>query len=195
MASFLAATSVIAGVICKMKMQSLVLVIIVVAGCGNPKAPSSKDLSRDKDITGVQLDYKLLTEPPDNVLDTMDSSYPRGFNEFRVAWTEQTSSKPLNGQRAIELLEVACYADMMCHAVEYPLRVATLDYIEANLKNTEILKAIQWIPKSYRSHLPLNSPNDDNEQFRGLLVETMNHRMVDYSEELLNPKVPSKHRK
>ena len=142
----------------------------------------------------VQLDYKLLTEPPDDVLDRMASSFPRGFQEFRTAWTEQASSMPLNGQRAIELLEVACYADVMCHAVEYPLRVATLDYIEANLQITEILDAVQWIPKSYSSHLPLNATNDDNEQWRGLLVESMNHRMVDYAEELLNPKVPSQHR-
>jgi len=176
-------------------MQFLVLVIIVVAGCGTAQAPASKDLPKDNDVAPVKLNYKSLTEPPDNVLDTMASSYPRGFNEFRVAWTEQTSSKPLNGQRTIELLEVACYADMMCHAVEYPLRVATLDYIEANLQETEILEAVQWITKSYRSHLPLNAPNNDSEQLRGLLVESMNHRMVDYAEELLNPKVPLQHRK
>ena len=178
-----------------MRTQFLILAIIVVAGCSTPPAPASKDLSQDKGIARVQPDYKLLTEPPDNVLDRMASSYPRGFNEFRIAWTEQTSSIPLDGQRAIELLEVACYADAMCHAVEYPLRIATLDYIEANLQNTEILEAVQWIPKLYRSQLPLNAPDDDNEQLRGLLVESMNHRMVDYAEELLNPKVPSQHRK
>jgi hypothetical protein len=173
----------------------LIFAIIVVAGCRKPPASASKDLAQDKGISRVQPNYPLLTEPPDNVLDRMASSYPQGVKEFRIAWTEQTSSIPLDGQRAIELLEIACYADAICHAVEYPLRVATLDYIEANLQNIEILEAVQWIPKSYRSHLPLNAPNDDNEHLRGLLVESMNHRMVDYAEELLNPKVPSQHRK
>jgi hypothetical protein len=72
---------------------------------------------------------------------------------------------------------------------------AALAYIEANLQKGDVIDAIQWISQSYKSHLPLDEPNDENGQFTGGLVESMNFRRVENAEELRNPKVPSQHRK
>ena len=176
-------------------MQFPIIVLLLVLGC--TKLPTSDwvDAPTEDTIGHIQPGYKSLTKLPDNVLDRMRSTYPKDFQGFHTGWTEQASALPLDGQRAIELLEIACYADAMCHTIEYPLRVATLDYIEANLEKADVAAAVQWISHSYISHLPLNAPNDEAGQFHGLLVESMNLRMVDYAEELLNPKVPSQHRK
>lgn len=125
----------------------------------------------------------------------MRSTHPSDFQEFHAAWTKKASALPLDGQRAIELLEIACYSDVTCHTTEYRLRVATLDFIEANLWKADVVNAVQWISQAYESHLPFEAHNDENGQFRGMLVKSMKLGMVDYAEELLNPKVPSQHRK
>lgn len=101
----------------------------------------------------------------------------------------------IDGQQTIRLLEIACYADIMCHSIEYPLRVATLDYVESNVNTEGVRDALKWICESYKSDLPLDAPGDDTGQFRGMLVESMRHRLVDYARELLNPEIPSQHRK
>jgi hypothetical protein len=138
-------------------------------------------------IGSVQHNYKRLTKAPNEILHRLNS-YPSKFADFHVQWTAKNSSLSLNGQRAIE---VACFADVTCHAFEYPLRVATLDYIEENLIKSDVLNTVQWISRAYKSGLPLDAPNEDSGEMRGLLLEAMNTRMVDYAEELLNPRVPS----
>ena len=58
------------------------------------------------------------------------------------------------------MLEIACYADVQCHAVEYPLRVATLDYVRDNLDSPDVRSAVRWIASSYDSQLPMDAPGD-----------------------------------
>jgi len=88
---------------------------------------------------------------------------------------------PVDAQRIVTLLEVACYADVMCHRVEYPLRVATLDYVKSNLDAPETQNALAWIRESYQSGLPLDAPGDETGEFRGMLVKAMRGRLVAYA--------------
>ncbi len=88
---------------------------------------------------------------------------------------------PVDAQRIVTLLEVACYADVMCHRVEYPLRVATLDYVKSNLDAPETQKALAWIRESYQSGLPLDAPGDETGEFRGMLVKAMRARLNEYA--------------
>ena len=91
----------------------------------------------------------------------------------------------IDGQRVLSLMEIACYADVMCHGIEYPLRVATLDYVKDNVDSQDVQDALNWIRSSYRSSLPLNSPGDEKGEFRGVLVESMQIRLTAYANELL----------
>lgn len=88
---------------------------------------------------------------------------------------------PVDAQRIVTLLEVACYADVMCHRVEYPLRVATLDYVKSNLDAPETQNALAWIRESYQSGLPLDAPGDETGEFRGMLVKAMRARLNEYA--------------
>jgi hypothetical protein len=91
----------------------------------------------------------------------------------------------LDGQRVLSLMETACYADVTCHRIEYPLRVATLDYVRDNVDSQGVQDTLNWIRNSYRSGLPLDSHGDDAGDFRGLLVESMQIRLTAYANELL----------
>ncbi len=176
-------------------MQFSIIVLLLVAGCPAPSATERIGTATDENSSHDSGRYMTIAKCPDDILDRMWASYPHTFEEFHTTWTKQASKARLDGQRAIALLEIACYADVTCHSAEYPLRVATLDYVEAHLQRNDVRDAIKWVFRSYKSHLPLESPNDENDQLRGVLVESMNIRMVEYAEELLNPKVPSQHRK
>jgi hypothetical protein len=174
---------------------SIAVILLIASGCSEHTASDPLGIVPEDPTDEVRTDYKTLTKPPDEALDKMTPSYPNDFDAFRTQWMGMASAKPLDGQRAIELLEIACYADLMCHTIEYPLRVATLDYIKANTRTADVLDALKWISLSYESDLPLDSPNDESGQMRGILVESMKIRMGDYAEELLNPQIPSQHRK
>ena len=137
---------------------------------------------------GGQSRYVVLTDPPDALLDRMASEYPFDNREFRRRWTEEASAAPLDSKRVIELLEIACYADVTCHRVEYPLRVATLEHIAANSHAADVRDALHWIQASYQSGLPIDSPGDTAGHFRGVLVQSMRLRMDEYAGELLRPK-------
>ncbi|QGQ26150.1 hypothetical protein F1728_27245 [Gimesia benthica] len=91
---------------------------------------------------------------------------------------------PVDAQRIITLLEVACYADVMCHRVEYPLRVATLDYVKSNLDAPGTQNALAWIRESYQSGLPLDAPDDKTGEFRGMLVKAMRGRLAAYANQV-----------
>jgi hypothetical protein len=176
-------------------MQFSFIIFLLVVGCPAPAASERPATATDENGSHNSARYMTIAKRPDDILDRMWASYPHTFEEFHTTWTKQASKAQLDGQRAIELLEIASYADVTCHSTEYPLRVATLDYVEANLRRNDVRDAIKWVLRSYKSHLPLESPNDENDQLRGVLVESMNIRMVEYADELLNPKVPSQHRK
>ncbi|QDT43640.1 hypothetical protein Pan241w_37420 [Gimesia alba] len=102
--------------------------------------------------------------------------------------TERIAQSPavtVDAQRIISLMEIACYADIMCHRIEYPLRVATLDYVKSNIDSQGTKDALHWIRDSYRSGLPLDSPGDETGDFRGLLVKSMQGRLNAYANQLL----------
>lgn len=96
----------------------------------------------------------------------------------------QSPEVPIDAQRIVTLLEVACYADVMCHRVEYPLRVATLDYVKSNLDAPGTQNALAWIRESYQSGLPLDWPGDETGEFRGILVKAMRGRLVTYANQV-----------
>lgn len=91
----------------------------------------------------------------------------------------------VDGQRVLSLMETACYADVTCHGIEYPLRIATLDYVRDNVDSQGVQDTLSWIRNSYRSGLPIDSPGDEAGDFRGLLVESMQIRLTAYANELL----------
>ena len=186
----------IAAVNCKVNKQySVVLLLLLLSACGKPVATNAPNVASESSNTDKGSFYAVLARLPDDTLDQLQAQYPGSFDAFRSAWIENASASPLDGQRAIELLEIACYADVTCHPIEYPLRVATLEYLEANMKTSGVLDALQWVRHSYKSGLPLDTPGDDTGQMRGIVVESMNIRMHEYSENLLNPQAPSQHRK
>jgi len=129
--------------------------------------------------------YKVLSKPPDAILDEWDTTYSSDNKLWRKEWTDDVSTVPIDGQRTIELLEIACYADNVCHHVEYPLRVATLEYIGANLDSPDVVNALNWIRTSYSSGFPVDAPGDDPGDFRGLLVQSMKTRLTEYATLLL----------
>lgn len=83
----------------------------------------------------------------------------------------------------------------MCHRIEYPLRVATHDYVRENLDLSDVHDALQWIRTSYKSGLPLNSRDDDTGAFDGVLIESMRIRMTEYAAELLQSDEGTENRK
>jgi hypothetical protein len=180
-------------VICFMKTLLPTTIIAMLLGCSiEPQAPV---VVQPEVARSTEKIFEVLTIAPDAILDEMASKYSGSNQEWREAWKYDNSKIALDGQQTIRLLEIACYADVMCHSIEYPLRVATLDYVESNLTTEGVRDALKWIRESYKSDLPLDAPGDDTGQFRGMLVESMQIRMVDYVKELLNPEVPSQHRK
>ena len=182
----------VAAVDCKMyKQYSVVLLLLLLSTCGKPVATIALNVAPENSNTDKGSSYAVLTRLPDDTLDQLQAQYPSSFDAFRSAWIENASASPLEGQRAIELLEIACYADVTCHPIESPLRVATLEYLAANMKTSGVLDALKWVRHSYESGLPLDTPGDDAGQMRGILAESMNIRMHEYSEDLLKPQAPS----
>lgn len=95
------------------------------------------------------------------------------------------STAVVDGQRVLSLMETACYADVMCHGIEHPLRVATLEYVRENLDSPGVQDTLNWILNSYRSGLPIDSPGDETGDFHGALVESMQIRLTAYANDLL----------
>jgi len=185
---------VMAAVICFMKTLLPTTVVAMLLGCSTePEAPRANALPGMADATDKS--FAVLRDAPHEILDQMARKYSGSNQEWRDAWKLDNSKTTIDGQQTIRLLEIACYADVTCHPIEYPLRVATLDYVESNLTTEDVRDALNWIRESYRSGLPLDTPGDDTGQFRGLVVDSMKLRMADYAKELLNPDAPSQHRK
>jgi hypothetical protein len=180
-------------------MRSLVALGILVllqclSGCFKRHPLERLEVQSNETTLLSQPQYVVLREEPNSVLERLATEYPSDFQEFCRLWTETASSVELNGERTVELLEIASFADVTCHPVEYRLRVATLDYIESAIDRPGVVEALQWIKSSYKSGLPHEVPGDDGGQFRGLQVESMNIRMRNYASELLSPQLPSQHR-
>ena len=119
-------------------------------------------------IRELQEDEKISPESANLILDRVNES----------------PTVPVDAQRIISLMETACYADVMCHRVEYPLRVATLNYVKSYLDSPDTQSALAWIRNSYQSGLPLDAPGDETGELRGLLVKGMRGRLVAYANQL-----------
>jgi hypothetical protein len=159
--------------------------LLLTLGCADrPTSVSPVDPTGDAAPVNLPV-YTVLTKPPDADLDWMAADYPSENEQFRRRWAEDAAAFPTDGQRVIELLEIACYADVMCHRIEYPLRVATLDHVRANIRGEKVADALRWIRTSYDSKLPLDTPGDDTGQTHGILVQGMQIRMREYADELL----------
>lgn len=131
--------------------------------------------------------YTVLIEPPDSTLDKIVVMLSSSKSDPRQQLLEQFASSAIDGQRAVSMLELACYADLQCHSVEYPLRIATIDFVRENLDSPSVRNAVNWIRESYESRLPLDAPGDEAEHFKGALVQSMKIRMTEYANELLQP--------
>lgn len=123
-------------------------------GCSiEPQAPI---VSAPPEVArSTEKPFEVLAGAPDALLDEMAWKYSGNNQEWRDAWKLDNSKTTLDGQQTMRLLEIACYADVMCHSIEYPLRVATLDYVESNLTTQSVRDALKWIRESYKSDLPL----------------------------------------
>jgi hypothetical protein len=177
-----------------MKTFLPITITAMLLGCSiEPEAP--RVIAMHEVAEKTEKSFMVLKDSPDALLDEMASKYPGNNQEWRDAWKLDNSMIKIDGQHAIRLLEIASYADVSCHPIEYPLRVATLDFVESNLTTGDVRDALIWVRDSYKSDLPLDTPGDDNGQLRGMLVDSMKIRMSRYAKELLNPDVPSQHRK
>ena len=167
-----------------MKKLLLLLSVVLAAGCpGQQQSSETRSPSETKAATTES--YALLKVSPDAILNEMLAEYPSDNQPWQSKWKQDNTAVSIDGQRTIRLLEVACYADVMCHAVEHPLRVATHDYIRENLDNPEVRNSLNWILTSYNSGLPLGAPDDDTGAFKGMLVNAMKVRMTEYANELI----------
>jgi len=194
--------SVISVVICiTVKTLTSTVFLLLVAGCGSPADdPSPLNVAKQSQpcdtTSSPKIDnepFTLLSEPPDANLDAIATELRAvaADSEFQSHLKQRFASTKLDGQRVVELLEIACYADVQCHAVEYPLRIATLDYVRDNLDAPDVRSAVKWIATSYDSRLPIDAPGDTEGQFRGMLVQGMKIRMTEYARQLLKHHAPS----
>ncbi len=181
----LAATAVMRGVICVMKSLLPLSIMLLAVGCLSQSKSARLDVPKEVQTGTKSVSYEALSSPPDAILDEMDLKYSGDNKQWRKEWKEDNSAIPIDGQRVLYLLEVACYADNVCHRIEYPLRVATLDYVKENLTSSGVTDALQWIRSSYKSGLPQEVPGDEKGDFSGMIVDAMNVRLVEYANEVL----------
>ncbi|HCS53515.1 hypothetical protein [Rubinisphaera sp.] len=167
-----------------MKLLLRFSAILVAAGCFSQAQPARTD-SPNKPIPTTAVSYRVLTDTPVEILDELASNYTGDLEQWREGWIQSNFTTTLDGQSTIRLLEIACYADVMCHTIEYPLRVVTHDFIRERMDMPEVRSSLEWIRSSYHSGLPLKEPGDTTGDFDGMLVESMNFRMREYANQLL----------
>ncbi len=168
-----------------MKPVLLLLYVFLFAGGCLSKPQDSRNEIENGSVGTANLSYAVLLAPPVELLDQMATSYKGNNEQWRIAWKLDNSSIPIDGQRTVRLLEIACYADIVCHSVEYPLRVATHEYIKENLYTSDVRYALRWIRTSYKSSLPLEGPGDESGDFNGMVIQAMNTRLREFANELL----------
>jgi len=127
------------GDITCMSIPKLLLVLLLTLTACSPQQRSAS-VNEKPPPQADPLAYAVLSEPPDAILDEWGERYSSNKKLWRKEWTNDASTLPIDGQRTIKLLEIACYADIVCHQVEYPLRVATLEYVRANLDAVQLGK-------------------------------------------------------
>ena len=178
-----------------MKTLSSTVLLLLFVGCGSPSAHPGPltvaETTQPSDMASSPRNedkpYSLLSQPPDANLEGLATEFRSLSKDFdsQSFLKQRFASTKLDGQQVIKLLEIACYADVQCHAVEYPLRVATLDYVRDNLDSPDVRSAVRWIASSYDSQLPMDAPGDTEGHLKGMLVRAMNVRMTQYAIQLL----------
>lgn len=91
-------------------------------------------------------------------------------------------------QETFSMLELAAYADLVCHRIEYPLRVATLQHVQLHKDDLGVRNALQWITTSYRSQLKINRFGKTPDAIESSMAQAMNVRMAEYANALLQAK-------
>lgn len=170
-----------------MKRLPLLAGLLLTAGCVPQHSSGTAMQSSGRDDRVEPALYTVLSAPPDSALDEIGATLSTDGLDFERQLWERFASSAIHGQRAVSMLELACYADVQCHPVEYPLRIATIDFVREHLDSPGVRDAVIWIRESYESRLPLDAPDDDDGVFRGLLVQAMKVRMTEYANELLGP--------
>jgi hypothetical protein len=66
-----------------------------------------------------------------------------------AAIRETHAAESLDGGEALRLLEIAAYADVTCHAVEYPLRKWTLAHVARFVGTPDVRAELEQIKSSY----------------------------------------------
>ena len=176
-----------------MKTLSSTVFLLLVAGCGSSvDGPSSLSVAKTTQPSDTASSpkkedepYSLLSQPPDADLEDLATKFRTLSVNSQSYLKKRFASTKLDGQQVVKLLEIACYADVQCHAVEYQLRIATLDYVRDNLDSPDVRSAVVWIASSYESRLPIDAPGDTEGHFKGMLVYAMKVRMTDYARQLL----------
>ena len=147
-----------------MKLLIPIAMFLSLASC--VKQPPLARVNTQAGVVTSASPYTVLTVFPDRQLDELAHKYSGQSREggskynWQAAWKLDHAKTQPDGQRTIELLEIACYADVMCHSVEYPLRIATHDTIQDNLNNPDVRAALEWVRTSYQSGLPQDVPDD-----------------------------------
>ena len=167
-----------------MKLLLRFSAILVAAGCFSQTQPARTDAPNSA-IPTTAVSYQVMTDAPVEMLDELASNYTGDLELWRDECIQSNSMTTLDGQSTIRLLEIACYADVMCHTIEYPLRVVTHDFIREHMDMPEVRSSLEWIGSSYNSGLPFKEPGDTTGDFDGMLVESMNSRMREYANKLL----------
>ncbi len=170
-----------------MKPFAPFIFLLLTVGCAPQEQSGTKVDALEQTDQVEPRSYTVLTEPPDAALDEIGAMLSPGERDSKRQLLEQFASSTLDGQRAVSMLELACYADVQCHSVEYPLRIAAIGFVRENLDAPGVRNAVNWIRASYESGLPLDSPGDEAGHFKGVLVQSMKIRMTEYANELLKP--------
>lgn len=95
----------------------------------------------------------------------------------------------IDGRRVVELLELAAYADVTCHSIEYPLRVSTLEFVRLHADREDVRRSLEWTRDSYRCKIDGDDGVRDPSTWRPddeLLAQSMEIRMSEYARELLH---------
>lgn len=144
--------------------------------------PIARPTQIDHVQPSIKAKYKVLTTAPLKLLEQLAINHVEERVEELFAIGGERN---LTGQQTVDLLELAAYADIMCHPIEYPLRKACLKRVRAQMENSNVKHAIEWIRNSYECSisdetLPLGFDND-------MLQESVSGGMREYATKLACP--------
>lgn len=120
---------------------------------------------------GNQFTVSIIEELKDGKL-TQDQL--RALDELSAAISKTHSAKSLDKSEVQLLLETAAYADLMCHALEGPLKNWTLEFVGGYTDSADIRGELERIRDNYKSGLGTET-----------LFDSMDNRVPSYAKQLL----------